>query len=598
VAAKRHVDQVVDVNAKYSPALALQTELWQEGRKFEIALQTADSLLALHRYDDALQALGPYLAFKEAPKIEAVVSAVYNYHFNRGQELSGKQDWEHAITEFRAAAQTRESAESTAGIKNATTQLTAMRNRQAATAAIQQSRQLADDKQIVEAYDVLVTLPDGPRALVADEMSVLSKDYVSAAVKRAQKLQEVHTPIRSKADEDAIRSAYDWLSRSLAIGGDPAIKLRLDLLADKLGAYYVDVARRYMEKPLGSGVALGWLYLGEAQRFKPDLDARDDLTKYAPAYQLKGKLSVGILLRDQTSGRESAGFASQIGDAIAAGLETSGLSVKTVRLTAEDPSALQPSFILVGDVLQHRIVRNTNVETLPSKFQAGVREVANEVWTKTNQDYEAAQQTLVAAQRVLADLQAKNKKKEVPAATDAVAAAQKQADDLQHKLGSLEKTRSESVIETYNYTRKTIDLSATVELAFRINDQAGNAVEAASPIKQENHKAFTVLEGVKAEDTEGVKAQSAPPNEVQFLADLEIQARDSLVKMVREQVSHFPEKILQDARTRAQQNDLEAAAAQYILYLNATPDASTPERDEANKFLHDRFNVILASAAR
>ncbi len=90
VAAKRHVDQVVDVNAKYSPALALQTELWQEGRKFEIALQTADSLLALHRYDDALQALGPYLAFKEAPKIEAVVSAVYNYHFSRGQELSAE----------------------------------------------------------------------------------------------------------------------------------------------------------------------------------------------------------------------------------------------------------------------------------------------------------------------------------------------------------------------------------------------------------------------------------------------------------------------------------------------------------------------------
>ncbi len=153
------------------------------------------------------------------------------------------------------------------------------------------------------------------------------------------------------------------------------------------------------------------------------------------------------------------------------------------------------------------------------------------------------------------------------------------------------------MIEPYNYTRRTIDLNATVELTFRITDQAGNAVEAATPIKQENHKAFTVLESVKPEDTEGVKVQNAPPNEAQFMADLEIQARDTLVKAVREQVSKFPQKILQDARTRAQQNDLEGAAAQYILYLNATPDASTPDRDEANKFLHDRFNVVLASAA-
>src|SRR5258708_11542236 len=41
VAAKRHVDQVVDVNAKYSPALAVQTELWQERRKFEISVPPA-----------------------------------------------------------------------------------------------------------------------------------------------------------------------------------------------------------------------------------------------------------------------------------------------------------------------------------------------------------------------------------------------------------------------------------------------------------------------------------------------------------------------------------------------------------------------------
>ncbi|HJX83002.1 MAG TPA: hypothetical protein VJ723_01515, partial [Candidatus Angelobacter sp.] len=81
-AAKRHIDQLVDINAKYAPALTVQNEIWQETRKLDIALQSADALLAAQRYDDAYKALGPYLTFsKEAPRIETIVGAVYKYHF-------------------------------------------------------------------------------------------------------------------------------------------------------------------------------------------------------------------------------------------------------------------------------------------------------------------------------------------------------------------------------------------------------------------------------------------------------------------------------------------------------------------------------------
>ena len=46
-----------------------------------------------------------------------------------------------------------------------------------------------------------------------------------------------------------------------------------------------------------------------------------------------------------------------------------------------------------------------------------------------------------------------------------------------------------------------------------------------------------VLENVKPEDTEGVTKQDTDPDEVQFLADLEIAARDELVKSVREKAA-------------------------------------------------------------
>lgn len=599
--AKLRNDQIVNVDPRYAPALALQNEIWQETRKMEVALQTADALIAEQRYDDAFNALGAYLSFiSEAPHVEQIVNAAYSHHFSHGEELAKQQDWEHAIGEFKAAARIRpDSTETTAALKNAESQLTATRNQQAATQALEQSKAYADNKQLIEAYEVLASLPDGARALASQQMEALSKDYAVAASKRSQKLQELHVPIHGRADEDSARQSYDLLSRASIITGDPAMKLRLDLLSDRISAYYVDVARRYLEKPQGSGVGLGWLYLGEAQRYKPDLDAvKDDMARYAPAWQLRARLSIGILLRDQTSRRENAGFADQLADAIAHGLENSGVSIRSVRMAGDNSAALQPSFVLVAEILQHHVINNTNLETLTSKYRVGTREIRNEAWAQLNQQYETAQQSLTAAQRTLADLQAKNKKKEISAATDAVDAAKKQADDLRHKLDATEQKRVENIIETYNYTRKTIDLNATVELTFRLTDAAGNLIDSAVPVKREDHKTFVLLENVKPEDTEGVKAQNAPPNDQQFLADVEIPARDTLVKALREKIAQLPSRVLQDARTRAQQNDFEGAAAQYILYLNATPDQVSPERDEASKFLQDRFNLVLAKAAK
>jgi hypothetical protein len=102
-----------------------------------------------------------------------------------------------------------------------------------------------------------------------------------------------------------------------------------------------------------------------------------------------------------------------------------------------------------------------------------------------------------------------------------------------------------------------------------------------------------VLENVKPEDTEGIKKQSTDPDETQFLTDLEIQERDALVKSVREKVLLLPGKILAEARNRAQRGDLDGAAEEYILYLNAVSDPSQP-RDEAAAFLRDHFNVNVA----
>lgn len=596
-AAKKHNEELLTVSPEYAPLVNLRSEIGEEIRKLNAAVEMAEGTVGAKGYDPAIQVLGPYRAFAaEDPRIESIVTGAYTAHFNRGRELAAQQDWENAVTEFKRAVQIRnDSKEAAAALKDAETQWNVTRDRQAAQRAIAESKDYADNKQFIEAYDVLAELPDSQRALVADQMESLKKDYPAAAARRAAKLQEIHVPIRGRADEDSVREAYELLSRAAALTGEPAIKLRRDILSDKISAYYLDQAKRYLDKPLGSGVGIGWLYLNEADRFTPNLAAvKDAMARYGPAYQLRSRLSVGVVLRDQTSRRDSPGFVDQLADAISNGLESSGLSVKVVRQSNASADTVPPNFVLVGEILEHRVVKDANLETLPSKYRTGTREVKNDAWAQANQDYTAAQQQLSAAQRTLADAQAHFKKKEViSAASDAVTAAQKQVDDSKHKLDATPQTQIQSVTEPYNYAKRNINLTATVELSYRITDAVGNVVEPNITFPKKNQKTVSVVENVKPEDTEGVKNQGTEPDELQFLADVEIQARDALVKSVREKVRTLPMRVLKEARSRAGQGDVDGAAEEYVVYLNATQEAPSQERQEATKFLHEHYNVAV-----
>lgn len=597
VAARKHIDQVFGIRADYAPTINLRREIVNEDQKLDAAATNAEALLMAKHYDEAMTSLGPYIGLApEVPRVHAVLNADFEYHLNQGRELAGHQSWEQAAAELRQALAIRgNSQEASAALTNAIAQLNAARNQQTASLAVVQSDDFASKGDYIEAYNTLAELPEAQRALVATQIAALTKNYLSAATRRAQKLQEGHLPIRTRADEDATREACDLLDHAGRLSGDPAIKLKHDFLAGKISAYYIDQAKRRLDKPLGSGVGIGWLYLREAQRYDADLglakDQLKDLTAvYAPVYQRRSRLSVGIVIRDQTSRRDSVGFADQIADAIANGLDPAG--VVLVRHAADATDVTQPNFVIVGEILDHRVTKNAALETLSSKYRAGTHEVKNPEWLQVSADYDAAQQQLAAAQHSLADDQAQRKKKEViAAATDAVQQAQQHADDLRHKLETANQSRVDVIVEPYQYTRKTVDLTASIDLAFRMNDRAGNTIEPAMTVHKDNHKTAVVLENVKPEDTEGVSNKTVEPDEAQFLTDLEIVARDALVEAVREEATKLPAKILEEARARVQRGDLDGAGEEYVLYLNATPDKPSAERDEAAKFLHDQYDL-------
>jgi len=531
--------------------------------------------------------------------VDGVLNAAFKHHYENGQKLAAHQDWEKAIVEFGKAAAIRPDRKDVhAAADNAAAQIETQRNQQAANTAVIESDEYARKNQFVEAYNVLADLPEKQRALVTSQLAALSHDYIGAAVRRAQKLQESHVPIKNPTDENAVLEAYVLWDRASSLGDDPAITVKRDFLSAKISAYYLDQANRYLQKASGSGAGVGWLYLKQAVRYGiTNLDSlKDEMARYEPLYQRRSQLSVGIVFRDQTSRRDSHGFADQLADAITSGFDSSAMPIAVVRNSSEVEEAQQPNFTLVGQVLEHRLVKSANLEAPESKYRAGAHETNNPAWLQIESDYESAQQQLSSAQHALADAQAQHKKKQVIGdANDALQQAQKSVDELRHKLETTEQSRVETVVESYHYTKKTIDLTASAEIEFQFHDRAGNLVGRPADVRKDKHTTTVVLQDVKAEDTGGITNQGVELDGAQFLTDLEIDSRNALVKAVRERAAELPAAVLQAARTLAQQGNTDGAAELYVLYLNATPQGASPGRDEAVKFLRDRFNLVVSA---
>ena len=596
--ANQLLQELREIDPQNPSVVKFDTDATKETNTYESAIHSAQNLISTHHVDDALKTISPYLSFlAEDPRIAEVVNSTYSAHFNKGKSLADSNNWAEASREFNLANNIKPSPEAASALANAKKELEKANNIAAAETALRQSKEFASQSDFISAYEVLDNLPADQRILVDADRTALGPAYVTSASQAAQQIQKAHDPIRGVPDEKEIEKAYGYLDRAFAIDGQPALKERRDDLADKLSAYYLDTALRYISKPMGSGVCVGWSYLEKAMPYKAsNVEAvRDEQTKTSATYQMRSRLSVRVEFRDQTSRRDSIGFAEQLADAIATGLENSGLPVKIVR--PGDNPVVEPNFSLIGDVVDHRKNSSTHSDPKDSKYRAGEEPVPNDQWNAANREYEADKLELESARSVVQGATARGKKKEIAEAEEKVKAAEKKVNADLEKLDSIPKTTIRDIIKPYSYTEKKLQLSATVELRYRILDSSGQIIETSQPIKGSNSQIVTILDNVKPEDTENIKEQGNIPDENEFLIDVENVTRDSLIKAARASVQRLPEQILARAQSQEREGNPDAAAESYILYLNSTPPTSTPERIQAESFLYQQFNIRLKYAA-
>jgi hypothetical protein len=569
----------------------------------ERATVTAEGLVAEGKFDPAYAAITRYAAFAgELPRIAAVVEAAAHFHRDRGLESVKQSKWEEAIAEFQRALEFKDEPETRAALKSAQAELETVKNHAAAQAAIERIAPMVAAKQFIEAYETLADLPDDQRKFVTEDMERLKGDYQTDLVTRANELTRIHIPINGRADEDAVRQAYDYLDKASKLADDDNVNVKLDLVSEKISEYYLTLANKQLDKPRGSGVGLGWHLLLEGQRYKRDQEMlRNQITKFAPAYDTRGRLSIAVMFRDQTSRRDSLGFADQLADTVASRLESAGFRGVHILTrdripSATDPNLAQPNFQIVGDIVQHRVEKNVETQRLNSKYRAGTREVKNPAWLEASRQLESMrteyQRQLEASRAVIV----RNKKREIEAVNRQLEELSRQIDAQKRKVDAIPETQLQDIIQPYNYTKRIFTLNAFVEIAFRANDTNAQAPPYGDSIKLEVPKTVNLLENVKPEDTEGVVEEGSPPDDYQLLATAESQAQDAMVKKLTDWIQNLPARVLQDAHDALARQDKELAAERFVLYLNITPEKDTPERQEAAAFLRNEFNISSVRA--
>lgn len=572
-----------------------QTALNEEMKAYDAvqgAMRQAESSATAKRYDLALSNVEPYRSFAgEEPRIAAIIDADYSYHMDAGKRAAGLSNWDTAVAEYEKAEKAKGTPEERRQLANAREQWTVTQNKAAAQKAENESAAYEQEKppDIIRAYEVLDQLPDAQKALVADDLQRLQPAYIQKCRQTAKNLNQAFKSLGGVADEKQVEQAYSYYQKAYKLSQDPSDQDQMAGIADELSAYELAQAKKFLEKPDGSGTEMGWTYLSEAFKYGgTNLGlVRDAMTSDGPKHRIRSTLSIRVQFRDQTSG--SAGFATQVENAVIAGLEKSQIQMKVVR-TGESTADLATDYLIEGDVLRNHLNVDAKQEPVQSQFLSGTEQVESDGWLKANQACEKAQIDLSNAQDALRSAQAKGKKHEIEDMQRSVQNATKAVEIATAARDSMPKMVTRSVPLPYNYIKKTVTLTGDVELQFRITDPTLTGRVDMVPINKEEPKTYTVLLNVKPEDTT-VKDIGSEVNQTEFLTSVQNEAVTSLVAAVREQVEKLPQKIYGKGLQRENEQDLAGAGEAYMRYLELMPNDNSAEARHARQFLLDNFNM-------
>ncbi len=590
-AGKALSEGVKGVDPAYRPGQVMEADVASTSNAFDATVHDAELAVVEKQMDKAMSTVAPLLSFApEVPRIQAVIDAAYGYFMQTGKQFADAADWDNAIKNFEKAAKVEDTPEARTSLQTAQKQQAIVQDKAAAEKALAQSKDYESQKDNIDAFETLYNLPPSQKALVADDIERLKAGYIASAAQEATNLQKAHSALAGLADEIGIERAYTYLQRMYELNQQDSYKDTMDILAQDLSNYFVARAKLYLDKPSGSGTEIGWTYLDESLFYLPSNQVAHDAKEAArPAHGMHSKISLKVQFRDQTSSRDSSGFIDTLEDAIVAGLEESP-TVKAIR-NQETAGRPEPDFQLSGEVLEHQITAKSTAIPKESKYLVTTRDVPNEEWATAKRSYDAALRDIDSDNAELSAAATKNNKKLMKELNEKLSQDKKKASDDQAALDQLPPTRPEDVTRSYTYTQRTIDVKNTIKLQFRIGENLSNDKGDAEVVAKDDPEEFVKIEGVKQEDTNGVKNSGTDPDLKELQTALESSVRDMLIDKVKARVRQLPREVYSQAQLKEQEQNTDGAAEAYLRYLSCTQDDGSAERKHAKDFLATNFNM-------
>jgi hypothetical protein len=593
VIAEKLAEAAFDIDPSLPESLNAEKQAKVTRAGLDKIVRDSESEIAAQHPDEALKKISPVRPFAdENANVQEDLHQIAALYVEQAKKLEAVPDWPNAVQSLQNAIAIVPSADSQALLTSATDAAQKAADRSAADAALHKSQEYTESKNVIQAFEILDDLPPAPHALVADQIATLKDQYVAEAQRAAKNLEKAHFPIAGIGDEKGIQQAYAYLERCSHLTNDPDTETRASRLADELSQFYLKMGKTYAEKPEGTGVNIAWNYLSEALQYKSTLTSaaiHDEMANIRATHLLKSRLSMKVNFRDQTSRTETVDFTKQLNDAMANGLEASGMNVKVIR--EQESTTVQPGFQITGEVIRNEKSTSEETITKPSFYHSGQRAMPNPEYNKVEEEWEKAKSELDTAQSALQGAESHGKKKEIDEAKNTVEADQQKVADLRKQLNPIPQTISEELESPYNYSLVIHHLKIVVELHFRISDADGNATVPTVTVIEENPtKEYSEKINVHAEDRRGVRMDSQIPNLNELLEQTQITAQEKLIRSAEAKVAELPAVILTAADQKAQQEDNDGAGELYILYINCTRDTSTPERIRAAQFLLRVFN--------
>lgn len=598
--AQKIAEGITSVDLSYPDGKKLQSLVIQARNTYESALRSAAFSEDGQQWAQAMETLQPYRQFAdEDARVAKIIDSAYGAFYKQAQQADQARDWQTSIVAYQSAIKAKNAPEVQVGLKSAQEQYAAARDKAAAQSALAKSNDYMSQHETIQAYEVLASLSKNQQRLVEEDMVKLEPAYVTAASQKASSLAKLYNNIGGIGDEREVERAYNFLKQANDLTEDEATKQqfnnRMQTLADELSGWFLVRAKHYLDKPVGSGTEIGWTYLKEAESYRAvNLEAvRDQMKSAQMAHDMLSQISIHVQFRDQTSQRQSEGFAQQMENSIAAGLDKSDISVKVFRSGETTRSDIEPAFLIAGDVLEHNISAPATEESIESKFLVDIKHNPNPEWNKVNREYEAAKEELQSDEAALSGAEAKGKSKQIQDVVKQTKQAQKKVDDLRTQLDSLPKEIDSDDVRPYRYRKTTYRVDNHIVLQFRIDDSLTGQKGEAEQIEKEEKPDFVVLNDVNAADVNNVRAQGTVPDKAEMLEELEKSARSEMIERVKQRVSSLPRKLYDDAQKREADGFAEDAGEAYLRYLNVAPVEEVTDRQHAEKFLRDKFNFLV-----